>query len=147
MFRACYPSQQCMRIAQHWPARITMGREEGLDARSSIFSMTTSNSSALWRNDGGAISMWETDGTRNGALWVAPGWQIEGIGNYDGDATADILWRHVNGAVISAELDGINALVGNASSDWYIPSQGSGASMAGAAAPKWRGTAWTRQCR
>ena len=67
-------------------------------------------------------------------MWVAPGWQIEGIGNYDGDATADILWRHVNGAVVSTELDGINALIGNASSDWYIPSQGSGASMAGAAA-------------
>jgi hypothetical protein len=61
-------------------------------------------SDILWRNDNGAI--FNFLGTANGGFvnngnnsynGVGNDWQIVGIGDFNGDGRADILWRHTDG--------------------------------------------------
>ena len=59
----------------------------------------------LWRNANGDTVIWKSTGFSNGALTfsaqdlglVDTSWQIAGVGDYNGDRLADILWRHTNG--------------------------------------------------
>jgi Trypsin len=63
----------------------------------------------LWRHTGGTLAMWIMD---EGKLlrdtypsWHSSGqptgndWQIAGLGNFNGDRTKDVLWRHNSGAL------------------------------------------------
>ncbi|HEY0838525.1 MAG TPA: FG-GAP-like repeat-containing protein [Azospirillum sp.] len=66
----------------------------------------------LWRNtQSGMVSMWGMDGDRvesfsrvqvNGADAVTPGHlKAEGIGDFDGDGKADVLWRNTQSGMMS----------------------------------------------
>jgi len=72
----------------------------------------------LWQTDGGALAIWTMDGThiksadylRLGSNQVgrpAPNWHVAGLGDFDGDGKADLLWHtDANGAVAFWEMDG-----------------------------------------
>ena len=60
----------------------------------------------LWRSDTGAISDWLgtssggfTNNDANAAGWAPTSWHIAAIGDFNGDATDDILWRSDTGAI------------------------------------------------
>jgi hypothetical protein len=63
-------------------------------------------SDILWRNvggpDTGALFVWLMDGTAvKGATYLDPistDWQVQGLGDFNGDAKTDILWRNRNAA-------------------------------------------------
>jgi hypothetical protein len=64
----------------------------------------------LWRNAGGpdtgALFVWLMDGTSiKGATYLDPisiDWQVQGLGDYNGDGKSDILWRNVNPGAVDA---------------------------------------------
>ena len=71
----------------------------------------------LWRHKTGALRLWEMDGavaTTSGAITNAGAaqsmplnWNVEGIGDYDGDGKADLVWRDANtGAMRLWAMDG-----------------------------------------
>ena len=58
----------------------------------------------LWRNDNGTVTDWlgQADGrftgnTDDANLKVGAGWQVTGIGDYNGDGRDDVLWSNQNG--------------------------------------------------
>jgi hypothetical protein len=61
----------------------------------------------LWRDTGGYLAIWFEGNNYNAAypsFRNVPGpvdlsWQVNGIGDFDGDRHADILWRHTDGQV------------------------------------------------
>ena len=60
----------------------------------------------LWRSDTGAISDWLgnatggfTNNDANAATWAPTNWHVVGVGDFNGDATDDILWRNDTGAI------------------------------------------------
>jgi hypothetical protein len=53
-----------------------------------------------WELDGGALIGYHDFGV------VTPDYKIEATGDYNGDGTSDILWRHDSGLPITWELDG-----------------------------------------
>ena len=74
------------------------------------------NADVLWRNSSGVLAEWQMDGTAiaasgfltsQGAV-VAPdaSWHIVQIGDFNGDAQSDILWRNDNGAVAEWQMNG-----------------------------------------
>jgi hypothetical protein len=64
-------------------------------------------SDILWRNGNGQLAIWpDADPTRavypgwdNTPTPVEPWWQVRGVGDFNGDGHADILWRQTNGQV------------------------------------------------
>jgi hypothetical protein len=65
------------------------------------------SSDILWRDRNGQLALWfnGSDGGaaypsyQNGSGPVDVAWQVQGVGDVDGDDRADILWRHVDGLV------------------------------------------------
>jgi glucose/arabinose dehydrogenase len=100
----------------------------------------------LWRTDGGALAVWEMNGTqikaadylKNGSTVVGtPGadWHIAGTGDFDGDGQADLLWRTDAGVLAIWEMNGTqikaadyikigSAAVPAPGADWHIQSTG-----------------------
>ena len=54
----------------------------------------------LWRHSGGALYIWLMDGTRVKASEYLPpistAWQVQAVGDFNGDRYADILWRETS---------------------------------------------------
>jgi Trypsin len=72
------------------------------------------HSDILWRHVSGQLAIW-FKGDLAGAAYpgwenypwpVELAWQVQGVGDFDGDARADILWRHSNGQVSIWFMDG-----------------------------------------
>ncbi len=70
----------------------------------------------IWRNAGGELAEWQMNGSTiaasfnlsvNGAA-VAPdsSWSVAGIGDFDGDFNADMLWRSTDGSVVVWLMNG-----------------------------------------
>lgn len=63
----------------------------------------------LWRYADGSLSTWEANGSPASGIafhensWshqpIDLAWHVVGLGDFDGDGRADILWRHDNGSV------------------------------------------------
>jgi hypothetical protein len=85
-------------------------------------------SDILWRHDSGVITNWlstSTGGITDNAanLWINPGtqWHIAGIGDYNGDARDDILWRHDSGVVTNWLSTSSGGITDNAANLWINP--------------------------
>jgi hypothetical protein len=89
----------------------------------------------LWRHTSGALQVWFVrGGGGTDILGTAPvasldnDWVIQGIADFNGDGTADILWRHTSGAVVlwlmrGTEVIGTGSL-GTLTGDWTIQGVG-----------------------
>jgi uncharacterized protein YkwD len=86
-------------------------------------------SDILWRNDNGAVSLWQMNGNAvvaspviSSVPTLSNDWQISGIGDYNGDGNADVLWRNsLTGEDKMWFLNGANATIGAVSTlttDW-----------------------------
>ena len=74
-------------------------------------------SGVLWRSNGGGVAEWSMQGgviessgflTYNGAV-VDPGpsWNVAGVGDFDADGHADVLWRNsADGSLVSWSMNG-----------------------------------------
>ena len=67
----------------------------------------------LWRHTSGNLSLWlMSSGSLRENPTLSPGkisdvnWQIQGVGDFDGDGQADILWRHTSGSLSLWLMDG-----------------------------------------
>ena len=68
-------------------------------------------SDILWRHTGGALYVWQLDGTATKKSSYLPpislAWQIKQLGDFDGDGKTDILWREAtSGATYEWLMDG-----------------------------------------
>jgi hypothetical protein len=71
-------------------------------------------SDVLWRDANGQLAIWfkgEMEGAAfpgySNVPWpVELAWEVTGVGDFDGDRRADILWRHTNGEVAIWNMDG-----------------------------------------
>jgi FG-GAP-like repeat len=91
----------------------------------------------LWRDTSGDVAIWEMNGTsilNPSASYVATvspsTWSIVGVGDFNGDGMADILWRDTSGDVAIWEMNGtsiVNAsttYVGTVPTTWSIVGTG-----------------------
>jgi hypothetical protein len=88
----------------------------------------------LWRNDDGRVAEWNMNGLTvagggfvNGGAAVTLAWQIAGVGDFNGDHKADILWHGSDGVVGLWQMDGPNITGGGfvnggtlVSMDWSV---------------------------
>ena len=73
-------------------------------------------SDMLWRNSNGTLAEWFMDGSaisssatptyQGSAVSPAASWSVAGIGDFNGDGDADILWRNSNGSLAEWLMDG-----------------------------------------
>src|SRR5262249_57085401 len=72
-------------------------------------------SDIFWRHDSGQVYLWEMNGMNvkmEGTIAhdaVPNIWQVQGIGDFDGDGKSDILWRNDSGQIYIREMNGLNA--------------------------------------
>jgi Ca2+-binding RTX toxin-like protein len=96
------------------------------------------NSDVLWRQDGGGqVYIWEMDGLglkAEGAVAhaaVTNDWQVQGVGDFNGDGNSDVLWRQDGGGQVYIwEMDGLGLKAEGAvahaavTNDWHVQSVG-----------------------
>ncbi len=78
----------------------------------------------LWRNASGEVSAWLMNGTTitgsadltSGGVAVKPdaSWSVAGIGDFNGDGNADVLWRNTNGSLSEWLMTGATIISSNA---------------------------------
>ena len=93
----------------------------------------------LWRNRDGSRSTWDANGTLqsgtsfqenswfHGSIDLA--WHVVGLGDFDGDSKADLLWRNDNGALSVWTSTGDHGFAENqfnayAASNWFVAETG-----------------------
>jgi len=72
----------------------------GSDLRSDVLWFQASSNAAYYWGMSGKSSFGQTIGVASG------GWTIAGTGDFDGDGTADLLWRHADGSNYAWFMDG-----------------------------------------
>ena len=94
------------------------------------------HSDILWRNDNGTLAVWTMGGTSGNQIETGnqigsspdSSWKVADTGDYNGDGTADILWRNNNGTLAvwtMSGTDGTHILTGNQigsvpSTSWHV---------------------------
>jgi hypothetical protein len=73
-------------------------------------------SDILWRSTSGAMALWTMNGSSivgsayvtSGGVPVAPdpSWTVAGVGDFDADGNADLLWRNANGSLVEWLMTG-----------------------------------------
>jgi hypothetical protein len=88
----------------------------------------------LWRHDDGTVALWQMKGAQiaSSAVIAGPGlapndWHIQGVGDFNGDAKDDILWRNDDGSLALWQMNGAQvastafvAGPAQASTDWHV---------------------------
>ncbi|HEU0284855.1 MAG TPA: FG-GAP-like repeat-containing protein [Sphingomicrobium sp.] len=82
----------------------------------------------LWRHDNGVITNWLgqanggiTDNSVNASTSVLLSWQIDGIGDFNGDGRDDILWRNADGTLTNWLGQTNGGLVNNPNAATWVP--------------------------
>jgi Ca2+-binding RTX toxin-like protein len=89
-------------------------------------------SDIVWRNDNGAIALWQMNGStvtaNNIVASLSSDWKTSGTGDFGGDGKSDIVWRNDNGAIAMWQMNGAtvtaNNIVASLSSDWKASGTG-----------------------
>ena len=91
------------------------------------------NGDIFWRNTTtGEVGMWVMNGTQIAQTVdfgaVPPTWSIDGIGDFDGNGSTDILWRDTSGNVGVWLLNGTNimstSVIGGMPANWSVAATG-----------------------
>ena len=85
----------------------------------------------LWARDGGAFTNWlgQTNGgfvdnSANFFAFLGAGWQVAGVGDYNGDGRDDILWRNSSGDFTNWLGQANGGFVDNSANFWANPGAG-----------------------
>ena len=98
------------------------------DGKSDIlFRNTSSGQTYLWQMNGGTVSSTAVTSTQ-----VGTNWQVEGVGDFNGDGKSDLLWVYNNAANASDPLNGTN----------YITLQNGATAISGSGAVQQLSSAW-----
>jgi diaminopimelate epimerase len=87
----------------------------------------SNTSDVLWRGTSGVLMVWEMSEGKRAGFTIMDGatatWSVAGVGDFNNDGTADILWR-AGGTIMTWEIgDGAHTgstVVGGAGSSWSI---------------------------